>query len=186
MPDGSAGRHGRSCSSIWNDVPGFARKRTIRAPARANASREGCRAWAAARDAARPAGDIVLAHRAKIRWVNQKNNQRERHDEGFGEQARRLCCSALSVMVARGRAAGVRPELSVAQHHGDHSVRAGQRQRHHRAHRARAGRQADRASPSSSTTAAAPAAPSASARRRAPRRTATPSCSIRRRSAPPM
>ena len=32
----------------------------------------------------------------------------------------------------RGRAAGGGPELSDAQHHGDHSVRARQRQRHHR------------------------------------------------------
>ena len=131
-------------------------------------------------------GDMSLPTVPKSRWVNHKNNQRNDNDEGFSEQAR--CCAARRYWSwdRRWRAAGVRPELSVAQHHGDHPVRARQCQRHHRAHRARAGRQAD-----------GPAHHHRQPRRRRRhhrrrpggarrRRTATPSCSIRRRSAPPM
>ena len=132
------------------------------------------------------AGDMSLPTCQNPRGINHKNNQRERNDEGFSEQARGACCSASSAW--GGPQACRRPPRR--------AIRRATSRRSFRSRRAMpttsprascSSRSASSsASRSSSTTAAAPAAPSASARRRAPRRTATPSCSIRPRSAPPM
>ena len=80
---------------------------TIRAPARANAGATVCAHGAAARDAARPAGDNSLPTVPKSGRVNHKNNQRERNDEGFSEQAR--CCAARRIGAGVAAACRRRP-----------------------------------------------------------------------------
>ena len=164
MIAGAKGRRSATCSSMWNDVPGSSDvKVSSGAPARANrVSAQLARHGPAARDAAWPPGDISLPTVPKSGRANQKNKQREDMMRTSANKLAALLLGAWSGSVA-GNAAGVGPELSVAQHHGDHPVRARQRQRHHRAHRARAGRQAARAGHRHRKPRRAPAAPSASA-----------------------
>ena len=69
---------------------------------------------------------------------------RERDDEGFGAEIRCLSVRRRCHRVGGRVARRVRRDLPGPQRHGDHPVRAGQRQRHHRAHPVRAARQAGR------------------------------------------
>src|SRR4051794_27597529 len=62
---------------------------------------------------------------AKIPPGQSQEQSKGRNDEGFSEQARGAAARRIGHGMVRGCAAGVRPELSVAQHHGDHSVRGG-------------------------------------------------------------
>ena len=97
-----------SCSSIWNDVPGFGVEGTIRAAARANACRRhACDMGSGEMPHGRP-GDMSLPAVPKSRPGQSQKQSEGRNDEGFSEQARGAAARRYRPW---GRSAGV-PQAS--------------------------------------------------------------------------